>query len=92
MKAKDRFPCFRVAVDERVNELPPPVRDHVEPVPVAALLRRQALDDLRQRGEDGGALCRALDDVVERVREWRLLEAAVDVPARSADVGAPRIE
>ena len=78
-----------MAIDERVHELAPPVRDHVEPVPVAALLGRRVLDDLSQRREDGGAICRALDDVVDGVRERRLLEAAVDVPARSAHMGAP---
>lgn len=78
-----------MAIDERVHELAPPVRYHVEPVPVAALLGRRVLDDLSQRREDGGAICRALDDVVDGVRERRLLEAAVDVPARSAHMGAP---
>ena len=71
-----------------MDQLAPPVRDHVEPVPVAALLGRQAFDDLRERREDGGALFRALDDVVEGVRERGLLEATVDVPSRSPHMGA----
>ena len=77
-----------MAIDERVHELAPPVRDHVEPVPVAALLGRRVLDDLSQRREDGGAICRALDDVVDGVRERFLLKAAVDVPTGPANMSA----
>ena len=51
-------------------------------------LLAHVLDDLGEGGEDGGALPRTLDDVVDGVGERRLLEAAVNVPTGAADLGA----
>ena len=77
-----------MAVNQRMHQLLPPVRDHVEPVPRATFLGRKTFDYFGQRRKDGGALCRALDDVVDGVRERFLLKAAVDVPTGPANMSA----
>ena len=86
MKAENRLPRFRMAVDERMDETLPPVRDHEEPIPPTSFLSRKILDDFGQRRKDGGALSRALDDVVEGVGERLLLKAAVNVPTGPTDM------
>ena len=66
----------------------PPVRHHPQSLPQLPLLRGQALDDVGEGREDGGAVRGHGHDVVEGVGEGRLLETAVYVPARPAHVGA----
>jgi len=78
-----------VAVDQRVKQLSPPIRDHVDPLPPAPLLSRKALDDFGEWSEDSGSLFGTLDDVVNGVSKRLLLKAAINVPTGPAHAGAP---
>jgi hypothetical protein len=90
VKAHGPLARLRVRVDHRMRQPAPPVRHHVQAIPVRQPLGRDSLYDLGERGKHCGAGSGAFDDVVHGVGEGRGLKAAVNVPAGASDFGASR--